>query len=108
MPKRPPKRKYPSIPGVTGAAAAPAENDLRAEIQALRDVLRRLVDEAQNEMELKDLIRATDVIGRASARLAELLKAQEALQNDDCGSSVLAQVLEKANELIAEEANGRK
>lgn len=93
------RRSEPAItpPQGTGAGGGDARDakDLREEIQALREVLRRLNEQARNELELKDLIRATDVIGRASARLANLLKAQAALGGGK-GPGTLTRALELA------------
>jgi hypothetical protein len=59
--------------------AVQASSGLNEEIGILRDITRRVVMLAGEGSELPDLMNLLDTVGKASTRLATLLKAQRAL-----------------------------
>ena len=87
------KRKTAADPGrVPGAQPC---GDLREEIDMLRGLIQRVVSLAEGGRELEELLGILEKVGRASTRLATLLKTQQTLQNQDDLFDVLNQVIDE-------------
>ncbi|KPL74097.1 hypothetical protein ADN00_13910 [Ornatilinea apprima] len=87
------KRKAAADPGrVPGAQPG---GDLREEIDMLRGLIQRVVSLAEGGRELEELLGILEKVGRASTRLATLLKTQQTLQNQDDLFDVLNQVIDE-------------
>ncbi|NMC53539.1 MAG: hypothetical protein GYA48_07860 [Chloroflexi bacterium] len=87
------KRKAAADPG-RGPGAQPG-GDLREEIDMLRGLIQRVVSLAEGGRELEELLGILEKVGRASTRLATLLKTQQTLQNQDDLFDVLNQVIDE-------------
>lgn len=87
------KRKAAADPG-RGPGVQPG-GDLREEIDMLRGLIQRVVSLAEGGRELEELLGILEKVGRASTRLATLLKTQQTLQNQDDLFDVLNQVIDE-------------
>lgn len=87
------KRKAAADPG--RFPGAQPGGDLREEIDMLRGLIQRVVSLAEGGRELEELLGILEKVGRASTRLATLLKTQQTLQNQDDLFDVLNQVIDE-------------
>lgn len=87
------KKRFPRLPGLpaqpgspqsTGPPALPPPagpaRDLQVEIDLLRELVQRVHTQAGVLDDVDELSKVMDRIGRASARLADLVKTQQALR----------------------------
>lgn len=75
-------------------SAQPA-GDLKEEIDMLRGLIQRVVALAEEGRDLEELLGILEKVGRASTRLATLLKTQQSFHSDDGIYDVLNQVIDE-------------
>jgi hypothetical protein len=65
------------------------EHDLRAEVAMLRAVIRQVSERSAAAETMGDLLRLLDGLGRASVRLANLLRAQRELAEEQTAAALI-------------------
>jgi len=69
--------------------------DLKEEIDMLRGLIQRVVALGEEGRNLEELLGILEKVGRASTRLATLLKTQQSFQSDEGIYDVLNQVIDE-------------
>jgi hypothetical protein len=93
-----PKRRYARRKTGVGAVQEPLEEGLQDEIRMIRLIIRRVLSLADEGRSLAEVMRVLDTVGRASTRLANLIKAAEALDKKQGVSEALSQALSEITE----------
>ena len=96
MPRR--KAKRPNLYEMD--QAHPVSADLREEIAILREMIRRVMDEAGGNLQLEEALKILNSLGLGASRLANLLKTQEDLRGglSDVEEALRQAILEFAHE----------
>jgi hypothetical protein len=88
-----PKRRYARRKTIVEAAQGPLDEGLQDEIRMIRLIIRRVLSLADEGRSLAEVMRVLDTVGRASIRLANLIKAAEALDKKQGVAEALSQAL---------------
>jgi hypothetical protein len=92
------KRRYARRKASAGVEQGPLENGLEDEIRMIRLIIRRVLNLADEGRSLDEVLKVLDTVGRASTRLAGLLKAADALDKKQGLAAALSQAISEVTE----------